>query len=249
MPVTYLEIDSDKRDSTLFTNPYTFDISTNTSPSTPDPGQLLGGTPTTRINTRLFEVRLLELTIPYLNNLSFFNQPYVYVKFENSRSIDNSHFYSNNPSSTGKFFRVPLNNVDIDQHCVFATFSSKMTQVINLSLQENLTFDVRLPNNLQITPIPTTLTTYLIFAALAGSTSVILQNPTDVLNFIVGNTMEFSISGTTYVIVSIDYTIGEIFFFPGLDAALTATDTIQNNTYTSSDRVTALFELTSLIPR
>ena len=195
MTVTYIEIDSDQRDTTLYTNPYTFDISTNTSSSTTETGQLIGGTPTTRINARQYEVQLQELTIP-LSNLSFLNQPYLYVKFENSRSVDNSHFYSNNKSSAGKYFRVPLDNKLLQTNSVYATFKSNMTQIMNLSFQENLTFDIRLPNNTQVTKIDPNTTAYFTDTALVNATSIVTSTAADASNFSIGSTLQFSATVT-----------------------------------------------------
>lgn len=214
MTVTYIEIDSDQRDTTLYTNPYTFDISTNTSSSTAETGQLIGGTPTTRINARQYEVQLQELTIP-LSNLSFLNQPYLYVKFENSRSVDNSHFYSNNKSSAGKYFRVPLDNKLLQTNSVYATFKSNMTQIMNLSLQENLTFDIRLPQidsitnqDQKVTPTAINNTVYNTDVAVINSTSFNLTSHPNTTNFSIGSTIVFgdqvTITITNPVIITLN---------------------------------------------
>lgn len=249
MTVTYIEIDSDKRDTISYTNPYTFDVSTNTSSSTAETGQLIGGTPTTRINTRQYEVRLRELTIP-LANLSFYNQPYIYVKFENSRSIDNSHFYSNNLSSAGKYFRVPLDNKSLQTNSVYATFKSNMTQILNLSLQENLTFDVRLPDDTQVTkiaanPMPCDTDTD---PAAINTLSFKLSTHPEVLFFPIGSTLTFAGPNHptgTYIVTYINPANGLIGIYPALNAniALDVTVTNTNNT----DRVTALFELKQIV--
>jgi len=247
MTVTYIEIDSDKRDTTSYTNPYTFDISTNVSSSTAETGQLIGGTPTTRINTRQYEVRLLELTIP-LSNLSFLNQPYLYVKFENSRSVDNSHFYSNNLSSAGKYFRVPLDNKSLQTNSVYATFKSNMTQILNLSLQENLTIDVRLPDNSQVTPITAIATSYAVNNVIINSAFVTLTTSTDTA-FLIGDTVDFPVGGPTgtYVITNINTTSGVMGIFPKLNVAITGgAGTIRNRSHLI-DRVTALFELKQIV--
>ena len=255
MTVTYIEIDSDKRDTTSYTNPYTFDISTNTSSSTTETGQLIGGTPTTRINTRQYEVRLLELTIP-LANRSFLNQPYIYVKFENSRSVDNSHFYSNNLSSAGKYFRVPLDTRTLQTNSIYTTFKSNMTQILNLSLQENLTFDIRLPDNSQVTEIANDTTSYDIEtkAAAINTSWFNMTNHGDVLNFPVGSTLIFN-AGTnpptgTYTVFFSDPTNGTnalIGVYPKLDKAIAANVTVQNTSHLNIDRVTALFELKQIV--
>lgn len=251
MTVTYIEIDSDKRDTTSYTNPYTFDISTNTSSSTTETGQLIGGTPTTRINTRQYEVRLLELTIP-LANRSFLNQPYIYVKFENSRSVDNSHFYSNNLSSAGKYFRVPLDTRTLQTNSIYTTFKSNMTQILNLSLQENLTFDIRLPNNSQVTQIGTDTTAYASDTnASANNTSWFnLTNHGDVLNFPIGSTLTFA--GTTfptgiYTVFFTDSTNGLMGVSPKLNANISADVVVTNTNNLTIDRVTALFELKQIV--
>ena len=250
MTVTYIEIDSDKRHTTLYTNPYTFDISTNTSSSTAETGQLIGGTPTTRINARQYEVRLLELTIP-LANLSFLNQPYIYVKFENSRSVDNSHFYSNNKSSAGKYFRVPLDNKSLQTNSVYATFKSNMTQILNLSLQENLTFDIRLPDNSQVTKIAQNTTMYATDtnAAAISTTSFNLTTHANVLNFSIGSTLTFA--GTnpptgTYIVTGTNPTNGLMGVYPALNQNIAADVTV-TNTSDTIDRVTALFELKQIV--
>ena len=247
MPSSYFFVDSRYRDNGVSPSPYQFKIYSNLPPSPWVAGQLEGGDAISRDIPPLYNIRLIDLTIPYLNNISFLDIPYVLVSLNNASDPGNSHFYSNNPNSIGQFFVVPLNNVDIDQHCVFATFSSNMTLHINLDLLQDFDFRILLPDGSSITPIPPPIASYHVFAAPAGSTSVVLVTPTDALFFLVGN--KCRISTINYVITNIDYTTGEIFFFPGLDTACSLGDLLLNTTDQICDRVTALFELTPLIPR
>ena len=240
MNVTYIELDSKYRD-TIYTNPYVFDISTNRG--TEIPGQLVGGTPTSRLNTRQYEVKLLEFTIP-LANLSWLNQPYLYVKFGNSGGVDMNYFYSNNNKSAGKYFRVSLETDALQTNSAYATFKSNMTHVINLSFQENLTLDVRLSDNTTVTKIEPNNTVYNTTAIVINTTSFTITPATDSSNFTIGSTVVFAAGPTgTYIITSING--GLMSVYPKLNKQHTGT-TVTNTSHLI-DRVTALFELKQVI--
>ena len=246
--IKYLEIDSDHR-QTQYT-PYKFETNFET----------LGFTESS-FKPGLYSVKLLELIIPKSSSIVFKSYSYVYIVLENStKSVDTGFFISNNLSNKGKRFRVSLTSSSSNDD-TYNKFSCEMSQIINLSLRDDIKFEIALPDG--TTAISDKVTrsgeTSSVSAAGFGSTTITLINEADISSqFVVGDLIEFSnptsvpdggLPTGVYTINSItviDATSSSMVISPGINAIIMHNYVIENISY-KKEIISAFFELTPFI--
>ena len=84
--------------------------------------------------------------IAHANGGTITNFPYVYVVVSNTMNGTTSLIKSNNPHSTNVSFRCPLVDVDSQYFNTFLKFGSEMVNVIFFDPNNDLLFEVYLPD-------------------------------------------------------------------------------------------------------